>query len=90
MNKPGPRVVSVGGGFRGLGAAKALGKAPTQNIVIDRMNHHVFHDRHHGRGDGGCPMIISSSPLGSGTATSGRCLVQSFLVSKQRSKSCYH
>jgi NADH:quinone reductase (non-electrogenic) len=42
MNKPGPRVVIVGGGFGGLGAAKALGKAPTQNIVIDRTNHHVF------------------------------------------------
>jgi NADH:ubiquinone reductase (H+-translocating) len=42
MNKPVPRIVIVGGGFGGLGAAKALGKAPTQNIVIDRMNHHVF------------------------------------------------
>src|SRR4029453_15525363 len=42
MNKPVPRIVIVGGGFGGLGAAKALGKAPTQNILIDRMNHHVF------------------------------------------------
>jgi NADH dehydrogenase FAD-containing subunit len=37
-----PRVVIVGGGFGGLAAAKALRKAPTRNIVIDRTNHHVF------------------------------------------------
>jgi NADH:quinone reductase (non-electrogenic) len=37
-----PRIVIVGGGFGGLAAAKALRKAPTQNILIDRANHHVF------------------------------------------------
>src|SRR5260370_24292369 len=37
-----PRVVIVGGGFGGLGAAKALGKAPVEVILIDRTNHHVF------------------------------------------------
>ncbi len=37
-----PRVVLVGGGFGGLAAAKTLRKAPTQNILIDRTNHHVF------------------------------------------------
>src|SRR5881398_941101 len=37
-----PRVVIVGGGFGGLAAAKALRKAPTQNVLIDRTNHHVF------------------------------------------------
>jgi NADH:ubiquinone reductase (H+-translocating) len=37
-----PRVVIVGGGFGGLAAAKALGKAPVQVILIDRTNHHVF------------------------------------------------
>src|SRR5213595_2275567 len=37
-----PRVVIVGGGFRGLAAAKALGKAPVEVILIDRTNHHVF------------------------------------------------
>src|SRR3989454_6265422 len=42
MTEPSARVVIVGGGFGGLAAAKALGKAPTQNIVIDRTNHHVF------------------------------------------------
>ena len=42
MSEPGPRVVIVGGGFGGLAAAKALRKAPTQNVLIDRTNHHVF------------------------------------------------
>jgi len=37
-----PRVVIVGGGFGGLAAAKALGKAPVEVIPIDRTNHHVF------------------------------------------------
>ena len=37
-----PRVVIGGGGFGGLAAAKALGKAPVEVILIDRTNHHVF------------------------------------------------
>src|SRR5438132_1912934 len=37
-----PRVVIVGGGFGGLAAAKALGEAPVEVILIDRTNHHVF------------------------------------------------
>ena len=37
-----PRVVIVGGGFGGLAAAKVLGKAPVEVILIDRTNHHVF------------------------------------------------
>ena len=37
-----PHVVIVGGGFGGLAAAKALGKAPVEVILIDRTNHHVF------------------------------------------------
>src|ERR1041385_556648 len=37
-----PRVVIVGGGFGGLAAAKALGKAPVQVVLIDRTNHHLF------------------------------------------------
>ncbi len=37
-----PCVVIVGGGFGGLAAAKALRKAPTRNILIDRTNHHLF------------------------------------------------
>ena len=42
MGEPGPRVVIVGGGFGGIAAAKALRNAPTQNVMIDRTNHHVF------------------------------------------------
>jgi NADH:ubiquinone reductase (H+-translocating) len=34
--------VIVGGGFGGLAAAKALGKAPVEVILIDRTNHSVF------------------------------------------------
>ena len=37
-----PRIVIVGGGFGGLAAAKALRNAPTDNILIDRTNHHLF------------------------------------------------
>ncbi|MBV8417590.1 MAG: NAD(P)/FAD-dependent oxidoreductase [Verrucomicrobia bacterium] len=35
-------VVIVGGGFGGLGAAKALRNAPVRVILIDRSNHHLF------------------------------------------------
>lgn len=37
-----PHVVIVGGGFAGLSAAKALGKANVDVTVIDRTNHHLF------------------------------------------------
>ena len=36
------QVVIVGGGFGGLYAAKALGRAPVRVLVVDRTNHHVF------------------------------------------------
>lgn len=36
------RVVIVGGGFGGLAAAQALGRAPIRLTVIDRTNHHLF------------------------------------------------
>src|SRR5437773_1298631 len=36
------RVVILGGGFGGLYAAKALGKAPVHLTVIDRRNFHLF------------------------------------------------
>jgi NADH:ubiquinone reductase (H+-translocating) len=36
------RVVIVGGGFGGLAAAKALGKASVEVILIDGENHHLF------------------------------------------------
>src|SRR2546429_101093 len=37
-----PRVVIVGGGFGGLAAAKALGRAPVRTLLVDRNNHHLF------------------------------------------------
>ena len=37
-----PRVVIIGGGFGGLYAARVLGKADVDVVVIDRTNHHVF------------------------------------------------
>jgi len=37
-----PRVVILGGGFAGLSAAKALGRAPVELTVIDVTNHHLF------------------------------------------------
>ena len=37
-----PRVVIVGAGFGGLSAAKALGRAPVEVMVIDRHNYHLF------------------------------------------------
>jgi NADH:quinone reductase (non-electrogenic) len=37
-----PRVVIIGAGFGGLYAARVLGKADVDVVVIDRTNHHVF------------------------------------------------
>lgn len=37
-----PRIVIIGAGFAGLGAAKALAKADADVVLIDRRNHHVF------------------------------------------------
>src|SRR5499426_796679 len=42
MSEAVPRVVVVGGGFGGLAAAKALGRANVQVVLIDRENHHLF------------------------------------------------
>jgi NADH dehydrogenase len=43
MNEPPqPHVVVIGGGFAGLDAARALGRAPVRVTVVDRRNHHVF------------------------------------------------
>ena len=36
------KVVIVGGGFGGLAAAKALGRAPVDIVLIDKQNHHLF------------------------------------------------
>lgn len=37
-----PQVVIVGGGFGGLYAAKALGRAPVRVTLVDRRNFHLF------------------------------------------------
>jgi NADH dehydrogenase len=37
-----PRVAIVGGGFGGLSAARTLGRAPVDVLLIDRSNHHLF------------------------------------------------
>src|SRR5580658_1268654 len=37
-----PRVVIVGAGFGGLGAARALAHAPAEVLVLDARNHHTF------------------------------------------------
>ncbi len=37
-----PHIVILGGGFGGLEAAKALGKARCQVTLIDKSNHHLF------------------------------------------------
>jgi NADH dehydrogenase len=37
-----PHIVIVGGGFGGLSAARALGRAPARISLVDRQNHHLF------------------------------------------------
>ena len=37
-----PQIVVVGGGFAGLAAARALGRAEVEVTLVDRHNHHVF------------------------------------------------
>jgi NADH dehydrogenase len=37
-----PRVIVLGVGFAGLAAAKHLGRAPVEVLVVDRENHHLF------------------------------------------------
>lgn len=36
------RVVIIGGGFAGLGAARALRRDPVEVTIVDRRNHHLF------------------------------------------------
>lgn len=42
MNEKIPKVVIVGAGFGGLNAAKALGKASVELLLLDKTNHHLF------------------------------------------------
>lgn len=37
-----PRVLIIGAGFVGLNAAKALGNAPVEVLLVDRHNYHTF------------------------------------------------
>src|SRR5262245_23854898 len=37
-----PRVVIIGGGFGGLSAARALGRAPVHVTIVDSRNYHLF------------------------------------------------
>jgi NADH dehydrogenase len=37
-----PLVVIIGGGFAGLSAARALGRAPVEVLLLDSTNHHLF------------------------------------------------
>ena len=37
-----PKVVTVGGGFAGLYAAKGLANRPVSVMFVDRKNHHTF------------------------------------------------
>lgn len=36
------RIVIIGGGFAGIAAARALGRADAEVVLIDRRNHHIF------------------------------------------------
>ncbi|MGB7723223.1 MAG: NAD(P)/FAD-dependent oxidoreductase [Bryobacteraceae bacterium] len=57
------RVVIVGGGFGGLYAAKALGKAPTAVTLIDRRNFHLFQPLLYQVATGGLSPGEIASPL---------------------------
>lgn len=56
-------VVIVGGGFGGLYAALALGKAPVRVTVVDRENHHLFQPLLYQVATGGLALEDITSPL---------------------------
>ena len=56
-------VVIVGGGFGGLYAAQALGKAPVQVTLIDKRNFHLFQPLLYQVATGGLSAGDISSPL---------------------------
>ncbi|MCD8489613.1 MAG: NAD(P)/FAD-dependent oxidoreductase [Desertifilum sp.] len=57
------RVVIIGGGFGGLYAAKALGKAPVQVTLIDKRNFHLFQPLLYQVATGSVSPADISSPL---------------------------
>jgi NADH dehydrogenase len=60
---PKHRVVIVGGGFGGLYAAQALGKAPVQVTLIDRRNFHLFQPLLYQVATGGLSPANIAAPL---------------------------
>lgn len=56
-------VVIVGGGFAGLYAARALGRAPVDVTVIDRNNFHLFQPMLYQVATGELPADDIASPL---------------------------
>lgn len=59
----GHRVVIVGGGFGGLYAAQALGKAPLRVTLLDRRNFHLFQPLLYQVATGGLSPANIASPL---------------------------
>ena len=60
---PSHRVVIVGGGFGGLYAAQALGKAPVRVTLIDRRNFHLFQPLLYQVATGGLSPANIAAPL---------------------------
>jgi NADH:quinone reductase (non-electrogenic) len=58
-----PHVVIVGGGFGGLYAAKALGRAPVRVTLLDRRNFHLFQPLLYQVATGGLSPGEIASPL---------------------------
>ncbi|RMH87405.1 MAG: NAD(P)/FAD-dependent oxidoreductase, partial [Calditrichaeota bacterium] len=58
-----PRVIIVGGGFGGLYAAKSLGNAPVEVLLIDRRNFHLFQPLLYQVATGGLSPGDIASPL---------------------------
>ncbi len=58
-----PHVVVIGGGFGGLCAARALGRAPVRVTLIDRRNHHLFQPLLYQVATGGLSPANIAAPL---------------------------
>ena len=58
-----PHVVIIGGGFGGLCAARALGRAPVRVTLIDRRNHHLFQPLLYQVATGGLSPANIAAPL---------------------------
>lgn len=60
---PAPHVVIIGGGFGGLYAAKALGRAPVRVTLVDKRNFHLFQPLLYQVATGGLSPGDIASPL---------------------------